>query len=209
VSSLFRRKAEPSLIEDATSAESDKPATSVAGIPRKAYTPSKKELGQATPKRKVGGRVVQPPPANRREALKRMREKQRESRREAREGMMSGKEEFLPVRDKGPERALVRNIVDSRRNAASYFLPAAFIVIIGASQAMPPAVRYAANLFWVLIAVAVIVDSVLLSRKVKRLVTERFPKGQTSGHTWYAIMRSISIRRMRIPAPQVKLGQKV
>jgi hypothetical protein len=209
VSSLFNRKPEPSLIEDATSAGSEKPVASAAGIPRKAYTPSKKEMGQTTPKRKVGGRVVQPPPANRREALKRTRDKQRESRAEARAGMMAGKEEYLPARDKGPERLLVRNIVDARRNAASYFLPAAFIVIIGASQAMPPIVRAAANIFWVLIAAAVIVDSVILSRKVRKLVTERYPKGQTTGHTWYAVMRSISIRRMRIPAPQVKLGQKV
>ena len=208
MSSLFRRKTEPSVTEEPPEAEPESGVATVAGARSKSYTPSKKDLGQSTPKRKAGGRAVQAPPTNRREALKRMREKQRESRREAREGMMAGKEEFLPVRDKGPERALVRNIVDARRNAASYFLPAAFIVIIGASQAMPPAVRSAANILWVLIAAAVIVDSVLLTRKIKKLIAERFPKGQTSGHTWYAIMRSISIRRMRIPAPQVKLGQK-
>lgn len=213
---LFRRKAADSpdgaAVDNGALPEPDAEASPPPSRQRpRAYTPSKKELGRPTPKRKAGGRASEPPPANRREALRRARQKQREARAEARAGMMAGKEEYLLPRDKGPERALVRDIVDARRNLASYFLPGALIVIVGSSTAMPALVRAASNVFWFAIAVGVIVDSVLLSRRVGRLVGERFPKSTIRRRTLYtyAIMRSLSFRRMRMPAPKRKLGEPV
>ena len=44
--------------------------------------------------------------------------------------MMAGKEEYLLPRDKGPERALVRDIVDSRRNVGTFFFGGAFLVLL-------------------------------------------------------------------------------
>src|SRR5262249_24752467 len=79
----------------------DKPVTRPAP-----YTPSKKDIGQATPKRRSGGRAAEPAPANRRESYRRMRAKDREARAEARAGAMAGKQGYLPARDQGPERAL-------------------------------------------------------------------------------------------------------
>jgi Protein of unknown function (DUF3043) len=57
----------------------------------------------------------------------------------------------------------------------------------------------------------VIIDSVLLARKVRTLVKERYPKTEIRFGSlyWYAIMRSISFRRMRMPAPRRKIGEKV
>jgi Protein of unknown function (DUF3043) len=207
VPSLFSRKPAASV----TDATPETDVTTVTGPRVRGYTPSKKELGQATPKRKAGGRAVEPPPANRREALKRAREKQRLSRAETRAGMLAGKDEFLPARDKGPERATVRDIVDARRNIASYFLPVAFAVVIGSSAAMPPAIRLAANMLFFVLAAAVIVDSFLLSQRVKKVLTQRFPKSSRPprSHYAYAIMRTISFRRMRMPAARVQLGDKI
>jgi hypothetical protein len=206
---MFRRKTDDGVTESST--PEDGSVATVAGARTKAYTPSKKELGKVTPKRKAGGRVVEPPPANRREALKRSRAKQREARAEQRAGMMAGKEEYLLPRDKGPERALTRDIVDSRRNLASYFLPGALIVVIGGSTAMPAQVRLFANLLWFTLAAAVVVDSFLLSRRIRKLVTERFPRSSVAPRRLYlyAIMRSISFRRMRMPAPRLKPGQTI
>jgi hypothetical protein len=206
---LFRRKSSPALVDDAVASSVTESESEALARPR-SWTPSKKELGKVTPKRKAAGRTVAPPPTTRREAARRLREKQRQHRMEAREGMRAGKQEYLFARDKGPDRALVRDIVDSRRNAATYFLPGALIVIFGTSAAMPPAVRFAANLFWFLLALAVIVDSVLLGRRVKRTLRERFPDEPVRrGTYWYAVMRSLSFRRIRMPAPRVKLGEKV
>lgn len=211
----FRRKSSDDLVEPAV--DEDEPATATATQSR-AHTPSKRELGQSTPKRRDTGRRVAPPPKDRKEAAKQrrerqkeLREKQRAHRAEVREGMLAGKEEYLPARDKGPERALVRDIVDSRRNLAGYFLPAAFLVIIGSSGAMPPMVRLGIELFWVLMAAAIVVDSVLLTRRVRKAVLRRFPKATKPPRSYYAyaIFRSVQIRRLRMPQARVPIGTKV
>ena len=56
-----------------------------------------------------------------------------------------------------------------------------------------------------------VIDSVLLCRKLKRLVRERFPKtDQRMGSLYmYTVMRGITFRKMRAPAPQVNLGDPV
>lgn len=211
--SLFRRtpgKSDTDLVTNAVSSVADADEPSVAGATSKAYTPGK---GRATPKRSQatpGSRkVAEAPPKTRREAFKRMRERQRVERIEARAGMLAGKEENLLPRDRGPEKRLVRNIVDTRRNVGTWFFLGALIVIVGSSQAMPPAVRAGANIFWILLALAVIFDSVLLCRKVKRVVLERFPKTEVSMRKlyMYAVMRAITFRRIRMPNPQLKIGQ--
>jgi hypothetical protein len=209
VPSLFRRKSadlvdeapEP-IVEEADSAARPK-----------GYTPSKKELGVETPKRASNARrrVVEPAPANRREAYKRMRERQRAERREAAAGMRAGDERFLLARDRGPERALVRDLVDSRRTVGTWFFGGALIVLIGSSAAMPAQIRLVSNMMWAALAIGVVLDSVLICRKVKRQVRERFPKTeQRMGSLYlYAVTRSITFRRMRMPKPKVKIGTPV
>jgi hypothetical protein len=210
VPSLFRRKP-VDLVEESV-AEATDPPSSASGRP-KGYTPSKKELGVETPKRSAAQRRrgSEPPPASRREAVKRMREKQRSQRAEAMAGMRAGDERFLLARDRGPERALVRDVVDSRRTAGTWFFAGALIVLVGSSGTMPPAVQLAANLLWLVLAVAVVLDSVLICRKIKKLVRERFPKTQQRMRSLYlyGVMRSITFRRMRMPHPRVKLGEKI
>lgn len=216
----FRRKPSDPATEssrDQTGAEDGASQTTTATRAR-AYTPSKRELGKATPKRTSGVRRVETAPKDRKEAAKRqaekrkeLREKQRVHRAEVREGMLAGKEEYLPVRDKGPERSTVRDIVDSRRNLASYFLPGALIVIIGSSGAMPPAVQLGTTIFWVMLSVGIVVDSFLLTRRVRKVLSKKFPKAikPPRAHYSYAIFRSLQIRRLRMPHPKVKVGDRV
>jgi hypothetical protein len=42
-----------------------------------------------------------------------------------------------------------------------------------------------------------------MSRKIKKLVTEKFPGESTKGLGLYGWMRSTQLRRLRAPAPQV------
>ncbi len=209
----FRRKSDD-LVSDAAAeveaTDADGSVTTVAGARSRAYTPSKRELGKATPKRKQGGRKAEPPPANRREATKRMRQQQRESRAEARAGMIAGEEKYLPARDKGPERALVRDIVDSRRNLASYFLFVMMFVLLMSFLRIPALVLYA-NMFFYVYLLGVVADSFLLTRRIKRIMTPRFPKATRPprSHYFYAIMRSLNIRRLRMPKARASLGTKI
>lgn len=207
MSPLFRRKSED-LVADATSSVT--PEEPAVAHP-KGYTPSKKELGVVTPKRTVQGRRVQDPaPANRKEAYKQLRERQRAERLEASEGMRNGDERYLLARDRGPERSLVRDLVDSRRTVGSYFIGGAVIVLIGSSIAIP-AVQLASNLLWAALALGVFVDSIFIARRIKKQITTRFPQTQQrlGSLYFYGIMRGLTFRRMRIPKPKVDLGATV
>ncbi len=205
VSSLFRRKS----ADAATSTQSEEvPVT--ATLRPKSYTPSKKELGVVTPKRSSTGRKIEAAPANRREAMKAMRERQRVERAESAAGMRAGDERYLLVRDRGAERALVRNIIDSRRTVGTWFFGGALIVFIG-SSVKNPQVQLVSNLLWVILALGVVVDSVLISRKVKKLIKDRYPQTtqRIGSLQLYGVMRALTFRRMRVPKPAVKLGATI
>jgi hypothetical protein len=198
---LFSKKSDP------TPASEPEPADDVVHQSR-SHTPSK---GKATPKRtEAQRRKSEPPPTNRREAMKRAREKQKADRAEAYAGMKAGDERYLLPRDKGPERALVRDIVDSRRTVGPYFFAGAFVLLF-LFQIKIAAVALAANIIWFLLALAVIADSVLISRKIKAMLKERFPKSNESLRSlyFYGIMRAISFRKLRMPKTRVNIGDKI
>jgi hypothetical protein len=209
VPSLFRRKSTPDLVADAVEAAEADPADDATQARPRGYTPGK---GKATPKRPSASvRKPEPAPANRREAMKRSREKQRADRAEQRAGMMAGDERYLLPRDRGPERALARDVVDSRRTVGTFFFGGALLVLLGSNRAMPPVVQIVSNALWALLALAVVVDSYFICRKIKRMVHERLPKSKTGtrGLYLYAIMRGVTFRGMRIPKPRVKVGQPI
>jgi hypothetical protein len=205
VPSLFRRKS-TDLVEDQVDEVTEpEPATPNQ---RRAYTPKK---GEATPRRPVANRrLAEPAPANKKEAAARSREKQRQARSEQREGLMRGDDRYLTARDKGPVRRLVRDVVDARRNVGSIFF---FVTVAVLVCSMIPvwSIQLGSNFAFLAMIFAILVDSVLLSRRVRRVVGERFPK---SDERWgslyfYAVMRSLNFRRMRIPKAQVNVGDKV
>ncbi|WDZ84446.1 DUF3043 domain-containing protein [Micromonospora cathayae] len=197
VPSLFRRKSTATVDEPVTEVTTDETSTRPRG-----YTPAK---GRETPKRPVAGR--RPPSAVKPLSKEESKERRRQLRAEA---AAEFRREGGP-RDRGPERLLARNVVDSRRTVGTWFFGGALIVLIGSSAAMPPTVRLVSNLLWAALAIGVVIDSVLISRKIKKLVRERYPNtGQRMGSLYlYAIMRSITFRRMRAPAPRVNLGDPV
>ncbi|WP_409331276.1 DUF3043 domain-containing protein [Trujillonella humicola] len=151
-----------------------------------------------------------PPPATRKEAYKRMREQQAARRASTRERMAMGDDSYLPARDRGPVRKLVRDIVDARRNLGSFFLPIAALILVG--YFVPsPAVQGYTVLLWMAYFIVFIGDSVVLGRRISRSVRSRFPDGQhkTKSLVWYGISRSTMIRRWRFPKPEVAVGQQV
>jgi hypothetical protein len=170
--------------------------------------------GRPTPKRsEAQGRrpgPPPPPPTTRKEAYKRMREQQAGQRTAARSGALRGDDSYLPARDRGPVRKLVRDVVDARRNAGSFFLVVAALVLAG--YFIPnPAVQSYTVFLWFLFFLVIIVDSVFLGRRIKRKVLERFP-GQDHkmrGLIWYGVSRATMVRRWRFPKPEVALGADV
>jgi hypothetical protein len=194
-----------------TSAETTDATTSDAELTDQLVKASGK--GRPTPKRtEAQGRrpgPPPPPPTTRKEAYKRMREQQATRRSETRQGAARGDDAYLPARDRGPVRKLVRDVVDSRRNVGSFFLAIAGVALIGTIVPSLVVRNYASFLlfgFFLLL----IVDSVVLGRKIKRRVADRFPEQQkTRGLIWYGISRATMIRRWRFPKPEVPLGADV
>lgn len=170
--------------------------------------------GRPTPKRsEAQGRrpgPPPPPPTTRKEAYKRVREQQKAGRAGARQAAARGDESFLPARDRGPVRKTVRDVVDSRRNVGSWFLAIAGVALVGTFVPSQALRGYASLLLFSFFAL-LIVDSVVLGRKIKRILAERFPAGaeKTRGAVWYGISRATMIRRWRYPKPDVALGSTV
>jgi hypothetical protein len=166
--------------------------------------------GRPTPKRSEAEKRRRQPitaPSNRKEAYKRVREKQATERAKAREGMAKGEEKYLLKRDKGPVRRMARDYVDARRTVGSYLMYAMFGIV--ALSLLPLAAAKLLVLFAPPLLLAVVfLEGMLVSRGVKKLAAERYPDEDQKGVGLYAAMRAMQIRRLRVPSPQVKIGQK-
>ena len=139
-----------------------------------------------------------------------MREQNATKRVGFREGMRSGEEKYLPARDRGPVRGLVRDIVDSRRNAGGLFLVVALIVFVGY---LVPDVRVRAFTVspWMAVFALLVVDSIILGMRIRKLVRARHPDTpeRTGMLVWYGVTRATMIRRWRMPKPRVAIGDRV
>ena len=204
---LLRRRSDPPAAAERV--EPTPPGGPDALDPRR--TPGK---GRPTPRRREAQRrrtgPVAPPPKTRREAYRRQREQGSERRAEAREGMRAGDERFMLARDRGPERRLVRDIVDSRRNIGVLFLVMALVYAV--TIFIPNLrIKAAATSLWMTVLLLVIVDSILLGYRIRRLVRTRFPdtKERMPSLMLYGISRGTMIRRWRAPKPQVPVGAQI
>ena len=54
-----------------------------------------------------------------------------------------------------------------------------------------------------------VVDIVMMRRRLRRELARRFPDEDPKGTTYYAVMRSLQMKFMRLPKPQVKIGQEL
>jgi hypothetical protein len=202
---LLRRRSE-------TPTEVDPADPAVAADSAAANRPTGK--GRPTPRRREAQRrrtgPVAPPPKTRREAVRRMREQGNDRRTEARAGLRTGDERYLTPRDRGPERRMVRDIVDSRRNAGVLFLLSAVVYFAGL---LIPSVQIKAAItaLWLTVLILLIVDSALIGLRIRKLMRERFPDSnqRLSSLIFYGATRATMIRRWRMPKPAVEVGDAI
>jgi hypothetical protein len=173
--------------------------------------------GRPTPsRREAEGRKrgpAPPPPRTQREALTRMRgskEERRNASAQRRERMLAGDEKYLLPRDRGPVKAYVRDLVDSRRHLAGAFMPLALLVIVVILVPAPIVQQYV-SLVSMAMLLAIIVEGVLLGRTVTRRVRERFPNTSESAASlgFYAMTRATQLRRLRVPKPRIDRGDPI
>ncbi|GAA4922772.1 DUF3043 domain-containing protein [Streptomyces coeruleoprunus] len=166
--------------------------------------------GRPTPKRneaQTQRRRAVSPPLDRKEAMRRQREARRADLARQREALASGDERYLPARDKGPVRRFVRDFVDSRFFVAELFLPLAVVILV-MSMIQVGQLQNIAFLLWMAVIVLIVIDSIGLAIRLKKQLKQRFPNEPKRGAVAYGLMRTLQMRRLRLPKPQVKRGER-
>ncbi|MFF1638455.1 DUF3043 domain-containing protein [Streptomyces sp. NPDC058246] len=166
--------------------------------------------GRPTPKRseaQTQRRCVANTPTTRKEAAKRQRDDRRAQMERQRQALASGDERYLPARDKGPVRKFARDFVDSRFCVAEFFLPLAVVILV-LSMVRVGSLQNIALLLWLVVIVLIVVDSIGTAIRLKKQLNARFPDLPKKGAVAYALMRTLQMRRLRLPKPQVKRGER-
>jgi hypothetical protein len=100
--------------------------------------------------------------------------------------------------------------VDSRRSVLGLFLPAA-LALVFVMMSAPMQIQRLLSPAMLALVLIMAVSGLLVSRRVNKMVDEKFPDNVESG--WklglYAASRASQLRRMRAPRPQVKRGDKI
>ena len=167
--------------------------------------------GRPTPSRKDQEKLRKRPLVGEKskEAKRIEKERVREERAKIREGMMAGEERYLKSRDRGPQRKMARDIVDSRFTVGELVLPGLVVVVLATFVNSIEVQFYSLIAMWVLF-LAVAFDAFLNGSRVKKKLTAKFGADKVEkGVRWYAAMRSIQMRPLRIPKPQVRRGEKI
>lgn len=201
---------------DATDVEETDVAVE-AELTKKGYTAGK---GAPTPKRRDAEArrrgPVAPAPQTTREAMRRARQtkpskqERRAAAAERRERMMAGDDKYLMPRDRGPVKAYVRDVVDSRRNLLGLFMPLAIVVFV-ALLVPNPVIQNYATLLCLAMLLMMILEGIINGRRVTKLARERFPKEIVKGGSigWYAFVRASQIRKLRVPKPRLRPGDPI
>jgi hypothetical protein len=194
---LFRRtKSEP-----ATPDESRADDLSTAGQRKGRPTPSRREAEAAN---KARAKV----PRTRKEQAAARRLARTESSGKMREAMKTGDERYLPARDRGPVRKFIRDYVDSRFWILELMLPAMVVFLVFGYSGNDALAGYA-NLALPAMLLVVFVEGFRLRGKLRREIAARFADEASAqkGSTMYAVMRALQVRFLRMPKPQVRVGQ--
>lgn len=163
-------------------------------------TPTRKEAEAAARERaraavdKKAGRSLQ-------------RERRVTKQRQAREAMKSGDERYLPARDQGAVKRFVRDFVDSRLSFAEFLLPLLLVIMV-LSYTGAQGTRSFANGLWTATILLTVVDTMWLTFRLKRALRSAFPDEDQRGTTFYAVLRAVQMRWMRMPKAKVGLGGK-
>jgi hypothetical protein len=205
---VFRRR-QPTTADSPPGETAAPDADSAAGQPdaaanRPATTAAK---GRPTPKRSEAERRRRPytAPGDRKEASRQSRERERETRNRRMQGMQRGEQWALPVRDRGPVKALARDYVDSRRRLSEYYMYG-LVVLLALLFVRNTLVQSIVPLLVLVAVLIMLAEGLFIGYRIRAIAAERFPGENTRGVRLYAAMRALQIRKLRMPKPRIKPG---
>jgi hypothetical protein len=169
--------------------------------------------GRPTPSRReaeAARKATFKKPRNRKEASSIRREKVRTERAKMQTAMQTGDDRYLPAADKGPVRRFARDYVDARYSVMEFALPILLVVSLVGVVFSPqyPWLAGMVNLLFLAMILLIGADWFLLTGGLKKAAARKFPKEPLKGLGFYAVRRTMQMRRWRQPKPMVKRGER-
>ena len=167
--------------------------------------------GRPTPSRReaeAAARARAKVPHDRKEQARAQRAARNESSQSVRAAMKAGDERYYLARDQGPVRRFIRDFVDSRFSFIELMIPLLIVtMVLGYSG--NERLAGIGNTILMGTILLVVLDMLMLRRKLRRELTRRFPNEPLKGTTYYAITRALQMKFMRLPKSKVKIGQEL
>ena len=167
--------------------------------------------GRATPSRReaeAAARARAKAPRDRKELARAQRAARSESSQSVRAAMKAGDERYYLPRDKGPVRRFIRDFVDSRFSFIELMIPLLLVTMVMGYSGNRRLAEIGNTVLMGTILL-VILDMVLLRRKLRRELVRRFPDEPLKGTTYYGVTRALQMKFMRLPKSKVKIGQEL
>ena len=157
-------------------------------------------------------------PADRKEAKRRANQARNARFRAEQEALITGDEQHLPARDKGRVRRFVRDWVDARWSFGEFVMPLILLSLLllmvltlfadrlGLQTAS--ALLIGSTILMYGSFAVVILEAVIVWRRIRKHLAERYPGDEIPRATWYyCFSRMLFLRRWRSPRPQVARGE--
>ena len=167
--------------------------------------------GRPTPSRReaeAAARARAKAPRDRKELARAQRAARSESSQSVRAAMKAGDERYYLPRDKGPVRRFIRDFVDSRFSFIELMIPLLLVTMVMGYSGNRRLAEIGNTVLMGTILL-VILDMVLLRRKLRRELVRRFPDEPLKGTTYYGVTRALQMKFMRLPKSKVKIGQEL
>jgi len=157
-------------------------------------TPTRKEREAANKRPLVGNKS--------KEAREAERERQKAEREKARKLAIAGDDRYLLARDRGPQRKILRDVLDNRYTLIEGLMPMMILFLIVTSFT-PTAAQNIITLVMILALLTVSVEALVISRKATEVIREKLGADVKlqRGNYFYVVTRGIQPRPLRLPKP--------
>ena len=165
--------------------------------------------GRPTPSRKeaeAAAKARAKTPRTRKEMAAANRAARGDANAKAREALKTGDERYLPARDRGPVRRFIRDFVDVQFSMIELLIPL-MVVSLALSWSGNARLIDISEIVLLAAMVLIVMTMVGLRVRLRRELTRRFPDESLKGTTYYAVMRAMQMKFMRLPKPRLKIGE--
>jgi hypothetical protein len=114
----------------------------------------------------------------------------------------------LGPRDRGPVRRFIRDFVDARFSFLELVVPLMVLTLVLGYSGNVRLAEVGNNILLGTVLL-ILVETTLIRFRLRRELTARFPDETHKRPTLYAVLRATQMRFMRLPKPQVRIGQEL